>query len=152
MNNGVQFRDIIQDLIIEGKILLDKLTAMRIDNEPFPAHIVEVNWPERRNKRKINIDIGKKGTRKVTLKTPIRPKATIIAGIVMCSRCKCECDLEIPTDNVKINEQLVRHEKDKTQSLNRPALESYGPFNPKVGLEDSYDIFHGLGSIRNIER
>lgn len=69
MNNCVQFKDIIQDLIVEGKILLDKPAAMRIDNEPIPAHMIGVNWPERRNKRKITIDIGDEGTRKVTLKT-----------------------------------------------------------------------------------
>lgn len=101
MNNCVQFRDIIQDLIVESKILLDKPATMRIDNEPFPTHMIGVNSPERQNKRKITIDIGKEGKRKVTLKTPVRLKATIIAGIMMCSRCKCECELEIPADDMK---------------------------------------------------
>ncbi|CAL2270557.1 unnamed protein product [Prunus armeniaca] len=69
MNNYVQFKDIIQDLIVEGKILLDKPATMRIENEPIPAHMIGVNWPERQNKRKITVDIGEEGTIKITLKT-----------------------------------------------------------------------------------
>ncbi|KAI5351274.1 hypothetical protein L3X38_004165 [Prunus dulcis] len=104
INNCVQSRDIIQDLIIKGKIFLDKPTAMRVDNEPFPAHMVGVNLPERHNKRKIAVDIGEEGARKVTLVALDRLKATITAGIVMCSKCKCECELEIPALGVKIDE------------------------------------------------
>ncbi|CAL8116151.1 unnamed protein product [Prunus armeniaca] len=107
INNCVHFRDVIQDLIVEGKILVDKPTTMRVDNEPFPAHMIGVNWPERRNKRKIVVDVGEEGARKVTIAAPEKLKATITAGIVMCSRCKRECELEIPAIGTKIDEQLI---------------------------------------------
>ncbi|CAL8167874.1 unnamed protein product [Prunus armeniaca] len=123
MNNCVQFKDIIQDLIVEGKILLDKPATMRIDNEPIPAHMIGVNWPERQNKRKITVDIREEGTKK--------------------------CELEIPADDVKIDEQLVIQEANKIQSLDKLAPESYGHFSPNEDRKNSYGIFDKLDNIIN---
>lgn len=39
-----------------------------------------------------------------------RPKATVMAGVVLCSRCKCECDLEIGSNGQKLDEQLLKKE------------------------------------------
>lgn len=86
------------------------------------------------------------------MKAPIRPKATITAGIVMCSICKCECKLEIPAEDVKIDEQSVRQEADQIRSLNKPVPKSYGPFSLKEGLKDSFGIFHRLSDIKNSKR
>ncbi|KAI5313455.1 hypothetical protein L3X38_042631 [Prunus dulcis] len=36
--------------------------------------------------------------RRVTKEVNRKPKATISAGVVLCSRCKCECELEIALD------------------------------------------------------
>ncbi|VVA35522.1 PREDICTED: receptor 12 [Prunus dulcis] len=133
--------DVIQDLIIEGKIFVDKPTTMRVDNEPFLAHMISINWLERRNKRKIVVDVGEEGDRKVTIATPEKLKATITAGIVMCSKCKCECELELPATGAKIDEQLIQTRRETERHLSRMTTQSYRPFNPKEGLNKSYETF-----------
>ncbi|BFG25204.1 hypothetical protein CerSpe_114780 [Prunus speciosa] len=142
INNCVQFRDAIQDLINEGKILLDKPATMRVDNEPFPTHMVGVNWPERHNKRKIVVDIEKAG--KVTSSSIERPKATITAGIVMCSRCKCECKLEIPAAGWKIDERLIQNRIEADQNFHRSEAWNYSPFSPHGGTKGNYERFREI--------
>ncbi|KAM1030127.1 hypothetical protein PS2_033772 [Malus domestica] len=50
--NCVQFRDWIQDLIVKGKLLLEKLTAnMMIDIDHFleaPINMINLTWAEKR--------------------------------------------------------------------------------------------------------
>ncbi|CAL9004882.1 unnamed protein product [Prunus brigantina] len=144
INNCVQVRDVIQDLIVEGKILVNKPTIMRVDNEPFPAHMIGINWPERRNKRKIVVDVGEEGARKVTIAAHEKLKATITAGIVMCSRCKRECELEIPAIGTKIDEQLVQTGREIERHFSKMATQSYRPFSLKEGQNKSYEKFRKI--------
>ncbi|XP_021807901.1 uncharacterized protein LOC110751703 [Prunus avium] len=97
-NDCVQFRDIVQDMIVKGDITLEKPAPTMVDSNPFPnmhVNMVEINWPDR-GKRKLIVDIGEEGNRIVTLKQLERSKASIVAGVVSCSKCKMECDFEIP--------------------------------------------------------
>lgn len=88
--------------------------------------MIGVNWPNQ-NKRDSTVDIREEGKRKVTVTTPDMSKATTIAGIVLCSRCKCECELEIPAGEKKIDEQLIQQEINMITA----SSERYGSFSPK---------------------
>ncbi|BFG35131.1 hypothetical protein CerSpe_214060 [Prunus speciosa] len=138
INNCVQF-SAIQDLINEGKILLDKPTSVRVDNEPFPTHMVGVNWPERQNKRRIVVGIEK--ARKASSSLIEKPRATITTGIVMCSRCKCECELEIPAAGGNIDERLLQNTVGADQDYHRSEARNYGPFTPRQGPKGNFEKF-----------
>ncbi|CAL2229381.1 unnamed protein product [Prunus armeniaca] len=65
---------------------------------PFTGGFV-LNKPAHNKKRgkltaKASPSIGRRATRKATH----RPKTTILTGVVMCSKCKCESELEVTLD------------------------------------------------------
>ncbi|CAB4275405.1 unnamed protein product [Prunus armeniaca] len=88
---------------------------MRVDNEPFPAHMIGVNWLERCNKRKNVVDVGEEGPRKVTIVASEKLKATITTG----------------------RRETERH-------LSRMATRSYRPFSPREGPNKSYETFRKI--------
>ena len=75
ITNCVQFRDWIQDLIVKGKLLLEKPQAnMMIDTDPFPeAPINMVQFKVGRYKGKGN-HLGEKSRIKVQEETPRLPE------------------------------------------------------------------------------
>ncbi|CAL9024518.1 unnamed protein product [Prunus brigantina] len=140
MNNCVQFKDIIQDLIVEDKILLDKPATMRIDNKPIPAHMMGVNWPERQNKRKITVDIGEEGTRKFFSKSFFEylrledrekwheySRLTQSECMVSSSRTRNLPDVRLAT--------MHGNEKKDNRVLAYPTLANMGPANKKTILK-----------------
>lgn len=46
---------------------------------------------------------------------------------------------------MKINEQLIRHEIEMSQSLKKPALELYRYFSSKECPKGSYHVFYRVG-------
>ncbi|CAL2255972.1 unnamed protein product [Prunus armeniaca] len=56
--------------------------------------MVNLNWPERK-KSKPTTEASSNRERRVIRETSQRPKATISAGVVLCSKCKCETKLEV---------------------------------------------------------
>ncbi|CAL8163275.1 unnamed protein product [Prunus armeniaca] len=75
-NSCVVFRDVIQEGITAGRLkLAEKPPSVTTDAFPQPqVNMVNLNWPED------------------------RPKATISVGVVLCSKCKCESELEVTLD------------------------------------------------------
>ncbi|KAH0976531.1 hypothetical protein GBA52_026250 [Prunus armeniaca] len=58
--------------------------------------MVNVNWPEQKRSRPTKA----RSSRSIMVlgETIERPKATILAGVVLCSKCKCEAELEVVLD------------------------------------------------------
>ncbi|CAL8999986.1 unnamed protein product [Prunus brigantina] len=52
--------------------------------------MVNLNWPETKR-----TEANNETERMVSKETNERPKATISAGMVLCSKCKCEAELEV---------------------------------------------------------
>lgn len=56
---------------------------------------------------------------------PDRPQATVVKGVVLCSKCQCECELEVPASSTIIDQELVRikeiEEHDARRSVMRVA-------------------------------
>ena len=52
---------------------------------------------------------------KGVIKLPEKPKATIIKGVVLCSRCHSECELEVPTTGAILDRKLVKRKEKKEQ-------------------------------------
>ena len=51
-----------------------------------------------------------------TLRIPEKPKATIVKGVVLCSKCHSECELEIPAAGAIMDRELIRmREKEKKE-------------------------------------
>ncbi|CAL2238117.1 unnamed protein product [Prunus armeniaca] len=95
-NSCVVFRDVIQEGITAGRLKLAEKPPS-VTTDPFPplqVNMVNLNWPERKKDRPA-IEAGSSRSRIVSKETMERPKATISAGIVFCSRCKCEAELEV---------------------------------------------------------
>ncbi|CAL8175148.1 unnamed protein product [Prunus armeniaca] len=59
--------------------------------------MVNLNWPEHKRSRSTTEASSSRG-RIVTKETIERPKATISAGVVLCSKCKCETKLKVVLD------------------------------------------------------
>ncbi|KAB2636835.1 S2-RNase [Pyrus ussuriensis x Pyrus communis] len=100
ITNCIQFRDWIHDLMVKGKVLLEKPHAnMMIDTYPFPetpTNMINQSW-------------AKKGKGKATWEgLSNRPKATIVKKVVLCSKCQCECKLEVLTSRAIIDQELAR--------------------------------------------
>ncbi|CAL8167617.1 unnamed protein product [Prunus armeniaca] len=68
-----------------------------VTTDPFPqpqVNMVNLNWPEEK-RGKLTTEASSSRGRRVTREANQRPKATILAGVVLCSKCKCESELEL---------------------------------------------------------
>ncbi|CAL8993766.1 unnamed protein product [Prunus brigantina] len=105
-NSCVVFRDVIQEGITAGTLKLAEKPPS-VTTDPFPppqANMVNLNWPEQKKGRSAT-EASSSRSRIVSKETMERPKATISAGVVPCSRCKCEAaELEVVLDS---QEQLT---------------------------------------------
>ncbi|CAL9006235.1 unnamed protein product, partial [Prunus brigantina] len=59
--------------------------------------MVNLNWPEHK-RGKLRTEASSSRGRRVTREANQRPKATTSAGVVLCSECKCESELEVTLD------------------------------------------------------
>ena len=85
--------------------------------DPFskaPVNMINLAWAEkgkgkvaRETKEERPADKSTKGV----IKLPEHPKAAIIKGMVLSSRCQCECELEIPPASVLIDHELIRRKE-----------------------------------------
>lgn len=73
-------------------------------------------------------------------------KASIVAGVVMCNKCKCECDLEINAQGQKLDEELMQKEEKQIQEVVNLPKSSYGKFSIKT--KPVHSIFSRLGGIK----
>ncbi|KAM2035122.1 hypothetical protein ACFX16_038256 [Malus domestica] len=106
-----------------------------------PINMLNMTWAEK-GKGKITREeeerLAKKPTERIN-KLPEYPKAAIIKGMVMCSKCQCECELEIPSARVLIDHELVRR---KEEDARREAREK----NKQATRKDtSRSVFQRLG-------
>ncbi|KAM1029349.1 hypothetical protein ACFX13_042564 [Malus domestica] len=97
-----------------------KMNKPAVPFSEAPINMINMAWAEK-GKGKITREaeeerLAEKPTEWV-IKLPEYPKAAIIKGMVMCSKCQCECKLEIPPAGVLIDRELIRireaHEKIK---------------------------------------
>ncbi|CAL9000270.1 unnamed protein product [Prunus brigantina] len=92
----VVFRDVIQEGITAGRLKLAEKSPT-VTTNPFPqpqVNMVNLNWPEQKRTRSTT-ETSSSRDRMVSRETNERPKATISAGMVLCSKCKCEAELEV---------------------------------------------------------
>ncbi|CAL9025003.1 unnamed protein product [Prunus brigantina] len=95
-NSCVVFRDVIQEGITAGRLKLAEKSPT-VTTDPFPqpqVNMVNLNWPEQKRTRPTT-ETSSSRDRMVSRETNERPKATISAGMVLCSKCKCEAELEV---------------------------------------------------------
>ncbi|CAL8088664.1 unnamed protein product [Prunus armeniaca] len=95
----VVFRDVIQEGIAAGRLKLAEKSPS-VTTDPFPqpqVNMVNLNWPEQKRSRPTTKASSSRG-RMVSRETIERPKTTISAGVVLCSKCKCEAELEVVLD------------------------------------------------------
>lgn len=106
-----------------------------IDTNPFPKphiNMVNLNWSEK-EKRKLTVEIGPSQNKRVIKEALIRPKAPIIYGVVLCSKCRCECELEIAIKGQVLDEHLSRKKDSALTKLSKPSKEVY----PVQGRQES---------------
>ncbi|CAL9018545.1 unnamed protein product, partial [Prunus brigantina] len=98
-NSCVVFRDVIQEGITAGRLKLAEKPPS-VTTDPFPSpqiNMVNLNWPEQKKSRPTTEASSSKG-KIFSRETAHRPKATISAGVVLCSKCKCKAELEVVLD------------------------------------------------------
>ncbi|CAL2260310.1 unnamed protein product [Prunus armeniaca] len=127
-NSCVVFRDVIQEGITAGRLKLAE-KPLSVTTDPFPqpqVNMVNLNWPERKKDRPA-MQAGPSRSRIVSKETMERPKATISAGIVLCSRCNCEAELEVvlekqklPTPSVFDRIGTTPHDRTRQRNYPRP--------------------------------
>ncbi|KAB2636103.1 S2-RNase [Pyrus ussuriensis x Pyrus communis] len=109
ITNCVKFRDWIQDLIVKGKLMLEKPQAnMMIDTDPFPEAEKgkgKATWEVKVERRQVDRPIER------TIKLPKKPKSVI-----------CECKLEVPTSGAIIDQELIRRKEKKDQEACRSIM------------------------------
>ena len=59
-----------------------------------------------------------------TIKVPDKPKATIVRGVVLCSRCHFECELEVQTIGAIIDQELVKMREREEQEMRISVMRS----------------------------
>ncbi|CAL2229237.1 unnamed protein product [Prunus armeniaca] len=98
-NSCVVFMDVIQEGITVGRLkLVEKPPSVTTDPFPQPqVNMVNLNWPEQK-KGKLIVEASTSKGRRVIREANQRLKATISAGVVLCSKCKCESELEVTLD------------------------------------------------------
>ncbi|CAL9020229.1 unnamed protein product [Prunus brigantina] len=88
--------DVIQEGITAERLKLAEKSPT-VTTDPFPqpqVNMVNLNWPEQKRTRSTAEASSSRG-RMVSKETNEMPKATISAGMVLCSRCKCEAELAV---------------------------------------------------------
>ncbi|CAL8175036.1 unnamed protein product [Prunus armeniaca] len=92
-------KDVIQEGITAGRLkLAEKPPSVTIDPLPQPqVNMVNLNWPVQKRDKPTTEASSRRG-RRVTRETSQRPKAAISARVVLCSKCKCESELEVTLD------------------------------------------------------
>ncbi|CAL8090240.1 unnamed protein product [Prunus armeniaca] len=91
-------------------------------NQP-QVNMVNLNWPEQKI-GKLTAEASPNIGRRVTREANQRPKVTISAGVVLCSRCKCEND---QTGLLKTGEQ-----EDKTEEYREKRIEYDGELDEET--------------------
>lgn len=81
------------------------------------------------------------------LMKPTWSKALIVAGVFLCSKCKCECDLKIEVQGQKLDQVLEKKEDKLMADSMKPHKDAYGPHNLKH-KEKASSVFDRLGSDR----
>ncbi|KAM1759286.1 hypothetical protein ACFX11_008299 [Malus domestica] len=89
------------------------------NTDPFSealVNMISMAWAEKGKEKVTNEEeegrLADKSTGRV-VKPPEYPKATIIKGMVLCSRCQCECELEIPPAGVLIDHELIKMKEEE---------------------------------------
>ncbi|KAM2044877.1 hypothetical protein ACFX1T_009142 [Malus domestica] len=106
-----------------------------------PINMLNMTWAEK-GKGKITREeeerLAEKPTERI-IKLPEYPKAAIIKGLVMCSKCQCECELEIPSAGVLIDHELIRKKEEDTRR------EARGRSKRATKKDTSRSVFQHLG-------
>ena len=132
----------------EGKRLKTSPPKELMVNKPVvpfsevPVNMINMTWAEKGKERITREPEEKRLVEKPTggvIETPEYPKAAIIKGMVMCSKCQCECELEIPPDGVLIDRELIRR---KEEDVRREAREKIKQATKK---DTSRSVFQRLG-------
>lgn len=118
---------------------------MMIDTNPFPEapiNMINLNWVEKRNAKATWEDKGEK--RQVVrpsegVKRLLElPQAVVIKEVVLCSKCQCECELEVPTSGAIIDQELVRRREIKENDAHINVIRA-------IKKETTKNIFQRLG-------
>ncbi|KAM2127805.1 hypothetical protein ACFX1R_007667 [Malus domestica] len=98
-------------------------------------------WAEK-EKEKVTREIEEGRLADKSTKAVIRltkhPKVAIIKGMVLCSKCQCECELEIPPAGVLMDHELIRRQEEKER---KEALRTRWT----AGRDTSRSVFQRLG-------
>ncbi|CAL8152480.1 unnamed protein product [Prunus armeniaca] len=97
--NKVYSFDLTKEGITAGRLKLVEKPPF-VTTDPFlqpQVNMVNLNWPEQKRNKPATEASFSKG-RRVRREASQRPKATISAGVVLCSKCKCESELEVIMD------------------------------------------------------
>ncbi|KAM2081130.1 hypothetical protein ACFX1T_034812 [Malus domestica] len=106
-----------------------------------PINMLNMTWAEK-GKGKITREEEERLAEKPTegmIKLPEYPKAAIIKGMVMCSKCQCECELEIPSAGVLIDHELIKRKEEDTRREARKKIKQ------ATRKDTSRSVFQRLG-------
>ncbi|KAM1978606.1 hypothetical protein EV1_014898 [Malus domestica] len=93
-------------------------TMLNKHANPFseaPVNMINLAWVEKGKGKVANeTEEGRPADRSIkeVIKLPEHPKAAIIKGMVPCSRCQCECELEVPPARVFIDHELIKRKEE----------------------------------------
>ncbi|KAM2662332.1 hypothetical protein EV1_009037 [Malus domestica] len=112
--------------------------------DPFsdaPINMISMAWAKKGKKNVIReeerrlVDKPIKGV----VNLPEYPRAAIFKGRVLCSKCQCECELEIPPMRALIDHELIRkNEEQKRKEAQEKARQT-------TGRDTSRSVFQRLG-------
>ncbi|KAM1856545.1 hypothetical protein ACFX14_006770 [Malus domestica] len=112
--------------------------------DPFsktPINMISMAWAEK-GKKKVTreeerrlVDKSIKGV----VNVPKYPRVAIIKGRVLCNKCQCECELEIPPTGALMDHELIRRNKEEK----RKEAQEKARWTP--GKDTSQSVFQRLG-------
>ncbi|KAM2621507.1 hypothetical protein TB2_026250 [Malus domestica] len=108
--------------------------------DPFskaPINMISMAWAEK-GKEKVTREEERRLVDKPikwVVNLPEYPRAAIIKGRVLCSKCQCECELEIPPTGAFIDHELIRRDEEERRKRHKRKL---GGLQERIPLEVSF--------------
>ncbi|KAM2985813.1 hypothetical protein FF2_006165 [Malus domestica] len=125
-----------------------------------PVNMLNMTWAEKGKGKIIREEeegkLAKRPTEGIG-KPSEYPKAAIIKGLVMCSKCQCECELEIPPAGVLIDHELIKREareklKQATRkNTSRSVFQRLGGDSQPKALSEVFRNYEVSDEFRNYE-
>ena len=126
---------------------------LQADTTPLlqaPVNMINLTWAEKRKGKAMwEVKAKRRPVNRPTkgvMKFPEKPKATIVKGVVLCSRCHYECELEVLTAEAILDHELVKRKEKEEQERRMNIMQT----NEKKTSRNVFQKLEGDSQPKNL--